>query len=408
MKTIIFAIPGFNLAEVTRMIEIAKACRGTFEALFASYGGRFEYLIREAGFALREMSPRLTEEKIEEWYQVDRGEKLGTYFTPQELHERVANEIAFLQEIKPAAVVTGFCLSVPISTKVAGVPLVWVIGSPWIARFYKENLGTWPDMMDYPLLRWIPDRIMNWLGNRMSPSFYGLFCSQFNGVARQYGLKPFKGTDYFTGDYALLAEPPEFCGLSGLPPNHHYIGPLIARLNVEIPQEVRDIPHDKPIVYFAMGSSGMPEIVAAIIEGFADKPYRVIAPVKSLVRERKVNVPPNVLITDLLPAHKVNPLADISVIHGGIGTVMTACLAGKPVVGVGMQPEQEANLECLVRQGFAIRLRKKRLTAQQVMDAIDRLLHDKEALRKAEAFQKIVASWDGPTNAARFLEEHFS
>jgi len=63
-------------------------------------------------------------------------------------------------------------------------------------------------------------------------------------------------------------------------------------------------------------------------------------------------------------------MADLSVIHGGIGTVMTACLSGTPVVGVGMQPEQEVNLECLVRKG-------------------------------------IVEQWDGPANAAKFMLETF-
>ncbi len=71
-----------------------------------------------------------------------------------------------------------------------------------------------------------------------------------------------------------------------------------------------------------------------------------------------MKVPPNVIVTDCLPAHQVNPMADLSLIHGGIGTVMTAALAGIPVVGVGMQPEQVANLTCLVRKGFAIRVSK--------------------------------------------------
>lgn len=57
----------------------------------------------------------------------------------------------------------------------------------------------------------------------------------------------------------------------------------------------------------------------------------------------------NVLVTDWLPALQVNKLADLSVIHGGIGTAMTAAFAGKPVVGVGIQPEQDANIACLVR-----------------------------------------------------------
>lgn len=67
---------------------------------------------------------------------------------------------------------------------------------------------------------------------------------------------------------------------------------------------------------------------------------------------------PNVI--DWLPADEVNRLADLSLIHGGVGTVMTAAYAGKPVVGVGMQPEQSANLACLVRKGFAVRVPKSK------------------------------------------------
>ena len=37
---------------------------------------------------------------------------------------------------------------------------------------------------------------------------------------------------------------------------------------------------------------------------------------------------------------------------------MTAVLAGKPMVGVGMLPKQVADLSCLVRKGLAIRVEK--------------------------------------------------
>ena len=110
-----------------------------------------------------------------------------------------------------------------------------------------------------------------------------------------------------------------------------------------------------------MGSSGTPEIVARILESFEGKPYRVIAPVKfQLGQVPGVRVPSNVLVTDWVPAIQVNKMADLAVIHGGIGTVMAAALAGKPVVGVGMQMEQVANLACLERLGFAISVRKSK------------------------------------------------
>lgn len=86
---------------------------------------------------------------------------------------------------------------------------------------------------------------------------------------------------------------------------------------------------------------------------------------------------------------------------------MNACLSGTPIVGVGMHPEQQANLDACVRKGFAIRLSKKRVTPSAVHDAIDRLLHDAIAKEKVRKFQQELMKWDGPANAAKFLYETF-
>jgi UDP:flavonoid glycosyltransferase YjiC (YdhE family) len=157
-----------------------------------------------------------------------------------------------------------------------------------------------------------------------------------------------------------------------------------------------------------MGSSGVPRIVAEIIESFRGQPYRVISPVKSLLAQvAGVDIPPNVIVTDWLPALQVNRMADLAVIHGGIGTVMTAALAGKPVVGIGMQPEQVANIACLVRKGIAIRVPKSKNLAKQVQEAIQLQLHNEEAKCKAEAFAKVMEKWDGPKMAAERLYDRF-
>ena len=97
-------------------------------------------------------------------------------------------------------------------------------------------------------------------------------------------------------------------------------------------------------------------------------------------------------------------MADLAVIHGGVGTVLTAALAGKPVVGVGMQMEKVANLACLERLGFAIRIAKSRDPSAKVQTAIQRLMHNKAAREKAAAFAKVIAHWDG----SRIAAERFS
>lgn len=120
-----------------------------------------------------------------------------------------------------------------------------------------------------------------------------------------------------------------------------------------------------------------------------------------------VRIPSNVLVTDWVPAVQVNKMADLTVIHGGIGTVMTAALAGKPVVGVGMQMEQVANLACLERLGFAIRVRKSHNPSRKVQEAISKLLNDQSAKSKAAGFAEVVARWDGPRLATEKLLERY-
>jgi UDP:flavonoid glycosyltransferase YjiC (YdhE family) len=215
------------------------------------------------------------------------------------------------------------------------------------------------DNLKFPLLKKIADwMVLLFINFRFR---YG-YLNSVNQAARHYGVNRYKSIfHYWRDDITMVAEPSEFTGVK-LPSNYYYTGPLIARQNFPIPDEVKNIPHDKPIIYFAMSSSGTLEIFARIVESFEGKPYRVIAPLKNhLDKEPGVRIPSNVLVTDWLPAHEVNKLADLSLIHGGIGTVMTAASAGKPVVGVGMQPEQAANLACLVRKGLLFEYPNQRI-----------------------------------------------
>jgi UDP:flavonoid glycosyltransferase YjiC (YdhE family) len=410
MKTLIFAVAGYNLAETGRHIEIARACRDSFNLVFLSYGGNFENLIEDEGFKLERMQPRLTEKQLDHVRKALSGETLNTvgYFRAKEMQPRIENEIELFKKIKPACVLTGWCQSVLVSARAAGVPFVNVLHSTSVTEYYQAGLQTLPDRRDFPFLYWLfsKDQINRWVSNMVLK--LKLPAKPFNTLAKKYGLKKFNNfIELLEGDYTLLADIPEWVGFSKIRPTLHYIGPLPFRLNSEIPKEISDMPKDKPVIYFAMGSSGKPGLIADIIKGFKDKPYRVIAPVQAHIKEMDVEIPSNVIVTGFLPAHKVNPLADISVIHGGQNTVMNACLSGTPIVGVGMHPEQQANLDACVRKGFAIRLSKRTITASAVLEAIDKLLHDTKAKEEVQKFRQELMKWDGPANAAKFLNEKF-
>lgn len=409
-RTLLFAPCAFNLAETSRMLEIAlgvardPVASKVFQSQFISDGGDFEPLVEKHGFALTRMEPRLTPEKIEHIAKVDRGEKFTPAFTDAEMIQRVENEAAVLKRLAPVAVVTGSYPSIPVTCRVLKIPLVWVVQSTWLPDFFEHGAGM-TDHMRPAAFKAVADRcilafINFWIRRG--------FLNSVNHAARHFGVPGYESIfDYWRGDITLVAEPPAFSGAT-LPPDHFFIGPLIPQDEFLMPEELKNVPRDKPLIYFAMGSSGTPEIVARIIESFEGKPYRIIAPVKfQLSQVPNVRMPSNVLVTDWLPAVEVNKMADLAVIHGGIGTVMTAALGGKPVVGVGMQMEQVANLACLERLGFAIRVRKSRDPSQKVQEAIAKLLNDEGAKSKAANFAEVVAGWDGPRLAASRLGQRY-
>jgi UDP:flavonoid glycosyltransferase YjiC (YdhE family) len=287
---------------------------------------------------------------------------------------------------------------------VLNIPLVWVVQSTWLPDFFAHGAGM-TDHVGPPIIKAVADRcilafINFWIKHG--------FLNSVNQSAKHFGVPGYESIfDYWRGDINLVAEPPGFSGVQ-LPPNHFFIGPLIPHDEFPMPEEIRNVPKDMPLIYFAMGSSGTREIVARIMASFEGKPYWVIAPVRfQLSQVPNVRIPANVLVTDWLPALQVNKMADLAVIHGGIGTVMTAASAGKPVVGVGMQLEQVANLACLERLGFAIRVRKSHNPSQKIQEAISKLVNNKSAKSKAANFAEVVARWDGPRLAAAKLVERY-
>jgi UDP:flavonoid glycosyltransferase YjiC (YdhE family) len=409
-RSLVFAACAYNLAETTRMLEIARAVRREnnsehrFDAQFISDGGDFESLIENAGFPLKRLEPRMTAEKIEYAYKLDRGEAFGSVMSADEAIEKIRNEVAFLQDLKPAAIVTGSYVTMPITHQIIDVPLVWVVQSTWLEGFFKHGAGM-TDTIRFKSVKRIADFAVYSLINLWTQ--VGLL-RPLNKAADHYGVRRIRTIfDYYHGDLNLVAEPPDFTD-TVLSDDYRYIGPVIAREDFPVPRDILDIPRDKPLVYFAMGSSGTPDIVAKIVASFEGKPYRVIAPVKSLIEKVPgAHVPQNVLVTGWLPALKINRMADISVIHGGIGTVMTAAYAGKPIVGVGMQPEQTANLSAIEKKGFAIRIPKSKDPSARILAAIETLLHDEKALARAEEFATLLKEWDGPNRAAQILMETY-
>jgi len=251
-KVILFGIVGWNIAETTRMIEIAKQAVHDFEVYFASYGGQFNHLVQDSGFTLFNLEPTETPEKIELMWKIDRGETYAHPFSKEELSARVLNELALFNQIHPAAIVMGSVLSFPISARVAKIPLVNVIPFA-LSRGYLNN--SLPVVPEYP----------HWLNKIFIKMILTLpiLTKNFNHIAKSYGLPRFKNiVSVWEGDYNLLTEIPLLFKNLQLEDNWKFVGPIYAKLEGDIPQHVLDFINNSTYttVYFAMGSSANREV----------------------------------------------------------------------------------------------------------------------------------------------------
>ena len=403
--TLLVAPETFDLAETTRMLEVARAAGERWRIEFMCYGGAYADLIEEAGYPCHCLAPHLSPARVEELARALRLERGGRMFTTQELLDRVHSELSLYELLRPAAVVTGFILSAYLSARRAGVPLVTVAPLAVTRPFFEAGLGTFPDQFDVGPMRLVPQRLKDGATN-----WWGLHTRQwlgaFNAAARTLGLPPFRRlVDLVEADEMLITSVPEIVGLRDLPAHWRYVGPIFAHLPGEVPQAVRDLPRDRPLVYFSLGSLPNPAILERLLDALAELPVRVVAPIGPHLRAHPHRVPPNVLVFDLLPAHRVCPLFDLALIHGGEGTVQTACAGGVPFVGIGFTPEQDANIGFLVRRGTAERLRRREIDSPHLARAFEHLLRP-EVRRRASELQEELAAWDGPGNVARFLERY--
>ncbi len=406
MKNLLFAPETINIAEVTRMIEIAKTCRDRFNCEFFGYGGDYAHLIEDAGFPLHLLEPRVTPQRADELFKADRMEAGGKFFTNAEMITRATNEIALYKKLNPAAVVIGFTLSTLISAPAAKIPLVYVMPFALTRPFFESNPQIWSKLFGHTPLRWLPAR---WLNTTLNRIFLNakLWTKPVNAARTHFGLPPLRRTvDLFEGDHNLVTDIPELAGVDTLPEHWRFVGPIFARLEGDVPPEIERLPRDRPWIYFAMGSSANRDVLLKVTEMFRGLPYTVIAPIRAHLPE-DYQPPENVYVFGWLPAHKVNPLADLAVIHGGQGTVQTACWSGTPFVGIGLQPEQEFNVFAVEQFGCAVGLKKNGVTRENLRVAIETLLGDENVRVRARVLQGRMRAWDGAQEVGRFLEETF-
>jgi len=419
-------LPAFNAGETTRGIEL---CRGLVRLAeerqrevivrLAYSTGEIDYeaQIVASGFEAHRLPLYLDEATVSGIMAADHkgAELVSDLGTARHFIRVVRDEIV---ASTPDFVLYGFVPPVGIAAQILRVPAVVYLPfpayRPWIRRHLLKDI---PDDLNNALVSATPAPIRRLLAKLISAAMLtkGFFKQPtFAAAGRELGWLA-ANPDLF----AMLAAPlqlvtdlPAFYQGQDVGPDTRITGPLFSLPPlVEVAAEIREMfsagPHNR--VFVSMGSSGEKAYLLAAIEALATMQVRAVVAVApricSLAEVRaSLPIPSHILLTDsFIPAHQVNAMADAAVIHGGQGTVQTAVSAGTPIVGVGMQVEQSANLDNIVQRGAGIRIPKRQWTPERIRRALHRVLEEPRFRQSATRLKRDHDAVDGHNEAARAI-----
>lgn len=407
MATVLFSPIMFNLAEVTRMIEIARALDQRHTPIFFGYEDDYRHLVTDAGFDYRPLQPAWTAADRLQALKFDQLKTLRTPFTTELVAARVAAERELIRDTEAQAVVIGTNVTSMISARAEKTTLWYAVPfaltRPHVQQTRRLGLvcGTsrWAQQADK-----IATSIFRWAYNHAP-----LAPPAFARVARDNGLPATRTiVSLLEADRNLLTVMPAELDGYKLPGGYERVGPVFAHLDSEIPPIIYELAErDEPLVYLGLGSSANRDLALAAARQLSTLPVNVVAPIRHYLSADD-DLPSNVQVTELLPAHRLGGLIDAAVLHGGQGTVQTACATGVPFVGMGLQPEQVWNVNVCVAQGNAIAVSPSDAGTSALPAAVHQLLEDESFRQAARRVQRDFAAENGAVACARLIDDELS
>src|SRR5690606_1117668 len=92
----------------------------------------------------------------------------------------------------------------------------------------------------------------------LEPFFLAYHAAPLNALRRKHGLPPFRNfAEGFTfGDFTLYADLPSLVPVTGLPPHHHFLGPIVWSPETPLPSWWGAVDSSRPLIYVSLGTTG--------------------------------------------------------------------------------------------------------------------------------------------------------
>jgi len=259
------------------------------------------------------------------------------------------------------------------------------------------------------------NRLLNWAVLRV------LF-ADVNGAYRRgrvaAGLPAGEATyfDVLSPDLHLQPVPPSFeYPRRRLPPQVHFIGPLVPRSAASAPSVLPawwpDVQAARargvPVVLVHQGTLATEgrELVLPTLRGLADEPLLVVATTPADLAALGMRSPPaNARVASFVPHEALLPYVSVMVTNGGYHGTQLALGHGVPlVVAAGSEDKPEVAAR-VAWSGVGLDLRTGRPTPHAVRRAVRRVLAEPRFEQRARELSAHAAGLDGASRGAELVE----
>jgi len=399
MKTILFFAESVSLAHIGRPLVLAEWAKEQGYNIHIATGPK--------GVAiLQKNAPYIPITEIfsisgEDFYQrVNQGK---FFYTPTELEQYVESEIELIKIIKPDFIVSDFRLTTAISARVMEVPLINLSNAYWSpfhdCQFQPPHIG---------FLNWMPENLKYKFFNLLRPIAFKTFGKPLNLLRKKYKLSHVNDfrTHYTAGDYTLYMDHPDFIKLDHLPFRHSFLGPVIWS-----PRSAKKITTTKKnCIYITMGSSGNNQVLLEIAKACVTIDRQLIFSGLCQVEAEKLflavpTLKQKSIVEPLMNPEEILKNCDLTICHGGSGTVYQSILANTPVLCFPHNPDQGLVAMAVKEGNYGSVITPSQANTNTILNRIQNLLNDETKRESVKNFNLKICNNYTKNRWVDFLSE---
>ncbi len=208
-----------------------------------------------------------------------------------------------------------------------------------------------------------------------------------------------------------------------------YIGPLQWHsFSQKLPPWFDNITPDGKTIYLTFGSTGFNKSqLVNLAERLVKEGFRVVVTASSIANIKDFPKLDNLFVTDYLPGDIISRKVDLTVCHGGYGTLIDSINSGVPVVSVPYNPDQVLHGLRMQELGLGITVmyfniydiiqsilinwdwiakKSNTISTDTILTAVHAVIHNIGYYKKnISEFKSLYPSTDGSSEAADIIEK---